>query len=121
LLVVLITWIFLQSWRATLIPVLAIPVSLLGTFTSFYIFGFTINTLTLFALVLAIGIVVDDAIVVVEAVEYNVDEMGMSPKEATFAAMRSVSGAIVATAFVLLAVFLPVSFMGGATGVLYKQ
>ena len=92
LLVVLITWIFLQSWRATLIPVLAIPVSLLGTFTSFYIFGFTINTLTLFALVLAIGIVVDDAIVVVEAVEYNVDEMGMSPKEATFAAMRSVSG-----------------------------
>lgn len=121
LLVVLITWIFLQSWRATLIPVLAIPVSLLGTFTSFYIFGFTINTLTLFALVLAIGIVVDDAIVVVEAVEYNVDEMGVSPKEATFAAMRSVSGAIVATAFVLLAVFLPVSFMGGATGVLYKQ
>ena len=121
LLVVLITWIFLQSWRATLIPVLAIPVSLLGTFTSFYIFGFTVNTLTLFALVLAIGIVVDDAIVVVEAVEYNVDEMGMSPKEATFAAMRSVSGAIVATAFVLLAVFLPVSFMGGATGVLYKQ
>lgn len=121
LLVVLITWIFLQTWRATLIPVLAIPVSLLGTFTSFYIFGFTINTLTLFALVLAIGIVVDDAIVVVEAVEYNVDEMGMSPKEATFAAMRSVSGAIVATAFVLLAVFLPVSFMGGATGVLYKQ
>ena len=121
LLVVLITWIFLQSWRATLIPVLAIPVSLLRTFTSFYNFGFTINTLTLFALVLAIGIVVDDAIVVVEAVEYNVDEMGMSPKEATFAAMRSVSGAIVATAFVLLAVFLPVSFMGGATGVLYKQ
>ena len=121
ILVVLITWIFLQSWRATLIPVLAIPVSLLGTFTSFYIFGFTINTLTLFALVLAIGIVVDDAIVVVEAVEYNVDELGMSAKEATFAAMRSVSGAIVATAFVLLAVFLPVSFMGGATGVLYKQ
>jgi hydrophobe/amphiphile efflux-1 (HAE1) family protein len=120
-LVVLITWIFLQSWRATLIPVLAIPVSLLGTFTSFYIFGFTINTLTLFALVLAIGIVVDDAIVVIEAVEANVDDLGMSPKEATFAAMRSVSGAIVATAFVLLAVFLPVSFMGGATGVLYKQ
>jgi hydrophobe/amphiphile efflux-1 (HAE1) family protein len=121
ILVVLITWLFLQSWRATLIPVLAIPVSLLGTFTSFYIFDFTINTLTLFALVLAIGIVVDDAIVVVEAVEYNVDEMGMSAKEATFAAMRSVSGAIVATAFVLLAVFLPVSFMSGATGVLYKQ
>lgn len=120
-LVVLITWVFLQSWRATLVPTLAIPVSLLGTFGSFIIFDFTINTLTLFALVLAIGIVVDDAIVVVEAVEHNVDALGMDPKEATYTAMREVSGAIVATAFVLLAVFLPVAFLSGITGVLYKQ
>lgn len=120
-LVVLITWVFLQSWRATLVPTLAIPVSLLGTFGAFIIFDFTINTLTLFALVLAIGIVVDDAIVVVEAVEHNVDELGMDPKEATYTAMREVSGAIVATAFVLLAVFLPVAFLSGITGVLYKQ
>lgn len=120
-LVVLITWVFLQSWRATLVPILAIPVSLLGTFGAFIIFDFTINTLTLFALVLAIGIVVDDAIVVVEAVEHNVDELGMDPKEATYTAMREVSGAIVATAFVLLAVFLPVAFLSGITGVLYKQ
>ncbi len=120
-LVILITWLFLQSWRATLVPTLAIPVSLLGTFGSFYIFDFTINTLTLFALVLAIGIVVDDAIVVVEAVEHNVDDLGMDPREATYTAMREVSGAIVATAFVLLAVFLPVAFLGGTTGVLYKQ
>ena len=120
-LVVLITWVFLQSWRATLVPTLAIPVSLLGTFGAFVVFNFTINTLTLFALVLAIGIVVDDAIVVVEAVEHNVDALGMDPKEATYNAMREVSGAIVATAFVLLAVFLPVAFLGGITGVLYKQ
>lgn len=120
-LVVLITWMFLQSWRATLVPTLAIPVSLLGTFGAFVIFNFTINTLTLFALVLAIGIVVDDAIVVVEAVEHNVDVLGMDPKEATYNAMREVSGAIVATAFVLLAVFLPVAFLSGITGVLYKQ
>ena len=120
-LVVLITWVFLQSWRATLVPTLAIPVSLLGTFGSFIIFDFTINTLTLFALVLAIGIVVDDAIVVVEAVEHNVASLGMDPKEATYTAMREVSGAIVATAFVLLAVFLPVAFLSGITGVLYKQ
>jgi len=120
-LVVLITWVFLQSWRATLVPTLAIPVSLLGTFGAFIIFDFTINTLTLFALVLAIGIVVDDAIVVVEAVEHNVDALGMDPKEATYTAMREVSGAIVATAFVLLAVFLPVAFLSGITGVLYKQ
>lgn len=120
-LVILITWVFLQSWRATLVPTLAIPVSLMGTFTSFYIFGFTINTLTLFALVLAIGMVVDDAIVVVEAVEHNVDDLGMDPKEATYTAMREVSGAIVATAFVLVAVFLPVAFMSGTSGVLYKQ
>ena len=120
-LVVLITWVFLHSWRATLVHTLAIPVSLLGTFGAFIIFDFTINTLTLFALVLAIGIVVDDAIVVVEAVEHNVDELGMDPKEATYTAMREVSGAIVATAFVLLAVFLPVAFLSGITGVLYKQ
>lgn len=120
-LVVLITWIFLQNWRATLVPTLAIPVSLIGTFISFIVLGFTINTLTLFALVLAIGIVVDDAIVVVEAVEHNIDDLGMDPKEATYRAMQEVSGAIVATAFVLLAVFLPVSFLSGTTGVLYKQ
>ena len=121
LLVVLITWLFLQDWRATLVPTMAIPVSLIGTFSSFIIFGFTINTLTLFALVLAIGIVVDDAIVVVEACTHNIDVLGMSPKEATYRAMQQVSGPIVATAFVLFAVFLPVSFLGGTTGVLYKQ
>lgn len=120
-LVVLVVILFLQTWRASIIPLIAVPVSVVGTFSILYLLGFSLNTLSLFGLVLAIGIVVDDAIVVVEAVEHNVDALGMDPKEATYNAMREVSGAIVATAFVLLAVFLPVAFLSGITGVLYKQ
>lgn len=121
LLVILVVFVFLQSWRATLIPVLAIPVSLLGTFAAFKLLGFTINTLTLFAMVLAIGLVVDDAIVVIEAVEHHMRYGGLSPKEATRKAMQEVSGPVVAIAFVLASVFLPVAFFGGTTGILYKQ
>ncbi|MBP2636586.1 MAG: bepE 2 [Firmicutes bacterium] len=121
LLVVLVVFVFLQSWRATLIPVLAIPVSLLGTFGAFSLMGFTINTLTLFALVLAIGLVVDDAIVVIEAVEHHMRYSGLSPREATKKAMSEVSGPVVAIAFVLASVFLPVAFLSGTTGILYKQ
>ncbi|HWR39870.1 MAG TPA: multidrug efflux RND transporter permease subunit [Patescibacteria group bacterium] len=120
-LVLIIVFIFLQSWRATLIPMLAIPVSLVGTFGCFVILGFSINTLTLFAMVLAIGLVVDDAIVVVEAVEHHMRFNGMKPKEATVQAMKDVSGPVVAIAFVLASVFIPVAFMGGTVGVLYKQ
>ena len=121
LLVVLVVFIFLQSWRATLIPLLAIPVSLVGTFGAFGILGFTINTLTLFGMVLAIGLVVDDAIVVIEAVEHHMRYSGLSPREATYKAMEDVSGPIVAIAFVLASVFLPVAFFGGMMGVLYRQ
>ncbi|CQR74764.1 Efflux pump membrane transporter BepE [Sporomusa ovata DSM 2662] len=121
LLVVLVVFLFLQSWRATLIPLLAIPVSLIGTFGAFIILGFTINTLTLFAMVLAIGLVVDDAIVVIEAVEHHMRHSGLTPLEATRRAMSEVSGPIVAIAFVLAAVFIPVAFFGGMMGVLYKQ
>ena len=121
LLVMLIVFIFLQSWRATLIPMLAVPVSLLGTFGAFLLMGFSINTLTLFAMVLAIGLVVDDAIVVVEAVEYHMRFNGLPPREATYKAMEDVSGPIVAIAFVLASVFIPVAFFGGTVGVLYKQ
>ncbi|TWH44970.1 efflux RND transporter permease subunit [Sporomusa sp. KB1] len=121
LLVMLVVFVFLQSWRATLIPVLAIPVSLLGTFGAFSLLGFTINTLTLFALVLAIGLVVDDAIVVIEAVEHHMRYSGLSPREATKKAMSEVSGPVVAIAFVLASVFLPVAFLSGTTGILYKQ
>lgn len=120
-LVMLIVFLFLQSWRATLIPMLAIPVSLIGTFGAFVVLGFSINTLTLFAMVLAIGLVVDDAIVVIEAVEHHMRYNGLSPKEATKRAMDEVSGPVVAIAFVLAAVFIPVAFLGGMTGVLYKQ
>lgn len=120
-LVILVVFIFLGSWRATLIPVLAVPVSLVGTFASFVLLGFTINTLTAFAMILAIGLVVDDAIVVVEAVEHHIQDNGMSPKEATYRAMNEVSGPVVAIAFVLAAVFIPVAFMGGTVGELYKQ
>ena len=121
LLVMLIVFLFLQSWRATLIPMLAVPVSLIATFGAFIVLGFTINTLTLFAMVLAIGLVVDDAIVVIENVERNMTERHLSPKEATEIAMDEVQGPVVAIAFVLAAVFVPVAFLGGMMGVLYKQ
>lgn len=120
-LVMIIVYLFLQSWRATLIPMLAVPVSLIGTFGAFVILGFSINTLTLFAMVLAIGLVVDDAIIVVEAVEHHMRHSGLSPKEATIRAMEEVSGPVIAIAFVLASVFIPVAFFGGTTGVLYKQ
>jgi len=121
MLVMIIVFIFLQSWRATLIPMLAVPVSLIGTFGAFLILGFSINTLTLFAMVLAIGLVVDDAIVVVEAVEYHMRFNGLPPREATYKAMEDVSAPIVAIAFVLASIFIPVAFFGGTVGVLYKQ
>ena len=121
LLVMVIVFIFLQSWRATLIPMLAVPVSLVGTFTAFTFLGFSINTLTLFAMVLAIGLVVDDAIVVIENVEHHMRYNGLSPKEATQIAMGEVQGPVVAIACVLAAVFVPVAFLGGMMGVLYKQ
>lgn len=120
-LVVLVVFLFLQNWRATLIPVLAIPVSLIGTFILFIPFGFTINTLTLFAFVLAIGIVVDDAIVVVEAVQHYIDNEKLSPKEATRRAMKDISGPVIAIALILAAVFVPVGFIPGIVGKLYQQ
>ena len=120
LLVVLVIFIFLQSWRATIIPLLAVPVSLIGTFGTFVLLDFSINTLTLFAMVLAIGLVVDDAIVVIENVEHHM-ESGLSPVDATERAMAEVQGPVVAIAFVLAAVFVPVAFLGGMMGVLYKQ
>ncbi len=121
LLVVIVVFLFLQSWRSTLIPVLAIPVSIVGTFTLFIPLGFTINTLTLFGFVLAIGIVVDDAIVVVEAVEHNMNERDMSPLDATLEAMREISAPVIAIALILAAVFVPVGFIPGITGRLYQQ
>lgn len=121
ILVALIVYIFLQSWRSTIIPMIAVPVSLLGTFAAFEVLDFTINTLTLFAMVLAIGLVVDDAIVVIEAVEYEMKVNGLHPKEAALAAMKNVQGPVIGIAFVLVSVFVPVSFMGGMTGILYKQ
>ncbi len=119
-LVVLVVFLFLQSWRATLIPVLAIPVSLIGTFIFFSLIGFTINTLTLFAFVLAIGIVVDDAIVVVEAIQHHVNR-GMTPKAATIKAMKEISAPVIAIALILAAVFVPVGFIPGIVGRLYQQ
>ena len=120
ILVVLVVFIFLQNWRATLIPLLAVPVSLVGTFAVFPLLGFSINTLSLFGLVLAIGLVVDNAIVVVEAVEQHI-EHGLSPRDATLKAMEEVSGPVVAIALVLAAVFLPAAFVGGITGRLNTQ
>src|SRR4051812_37084968 len=119
-LVVLVVFIFLQGWRATLIPLCAVPVSLIGTFVLFPLFGFSINTLSLFGLVLAIGLVVDDAIVVVEAVERHIEE-GMPAREATLQAMREVSGPVIGIALVLSAVFIPTAFLPGITGRLYQQ
>jgi multidrug efflux pump len=120
LLVVLVVILFLQTWRASVIPLLAVPVSVVGTFAALHVLGFSINTLTLFGLVLAIGIVVDDAIVVVENVERNIEE-GKTPLEAAHQAMREVSGPIIAIALVLCAVFVPMSFLTGVTGQFYKQ
>jgi multidrug efflux pump len=119
-LVVLVVIVFLQTWRASIIPLLAVPVSIVGTFAVMLAFGFSINTLTLFGLVLAIGIVVDDAIVVVENVERNIEE-GLTPREATYKAMREVSGPIIAIALVLCAVFVPIAFVSGLTGQFYRQ
>lgn len=121
ILVVLVVFLFLQNWRATLIPVLAIPVSLIGTFIFFIPFGFTINTLTLFAFVLSIGIVVDDAIVVVEAIQHNMDAEKLSPKDATIKAMKEISAPVIAIALILFAVFVPVGFVPGIVGKLYQQ
>jgi hydrophobic/amphiphilic exporter-1 (mainly G- bacteria), HAE1 family len=119
-LVIIVVFLFLQGWRATLIPLLAVPVSLIGTFALFPLFGFSVNTLSLFGLVLAIGLVVDDAIVVVEAVEHHI-EHGLSPREATLLAMKEVTGPVIAIALILAAVFVPTAFIPGITGRLYQQ
>jgi multidrug efflux pump len=119
-LVVLVVILFLQTWRASIIPLLAVPISVVGTFSILYLLGFSLNTLSLFGLVLAIGIVVDDAIVVVENVERNIEE-GLAPREAAHQAMREVSGPIIAIALVLCAVFVPMAFLSGVTGQFYKQ
>ncbi|MDO6594626.1 efflux RND transporter permease subunit [Neptuniibacter sp. 1_MG-2023] len=120
-LVVLVMWIFLQNWRATLIPAIAVPVVLLGTFGVLSAFGFSINTLTMFGIVLSIGLLVDDAIVVVENVERLMREKNLSPRDATIESMSEISSALVGIAVVLSAVFLPMAFFGGSTGVIYKQ
>ncbi|MGV1916774.1 efflux RND transporter permease subunit [Rhizobium sp. 22-785-1] len=119
-LVVIVVILFLQTWRASIIPLIAVPVSIIGTFAVMYVFGFSINALSLFGLVLAIGIVVDDAIVVVENVERNI-ENGLSPRDATYRAMREVSGPIIAIALVLVAVFVPLAFISGLSGQFYRQ
>src|SRR6201746_1911085 len=120
-LVAVVVFLFLQTWRSTLIPVLAIPVSIFGTFCFFIPLGFTINTLTMFGFVLAIGIVVDDAIIVVEAVQHYIDHDKMSPKEATYQAMKDISAPVIAIALILAAVFVPVGFIPGIVGRLYQQ
>ncbi len=120
-LVIVVVYLFLQNIRATIIPVLAVPVSIIGAFAGMYVLGFSINLLTLFGLILAIGIVVDDAIIVLENVERLMHEKGLSPKDAAIEAMREVSGPVVAVALVLSSVFLPIAFLGGMTGVMYKQ
>src|SRR5260370_42176382 len=119
-LVVAVVYLFLQGWRATLIPLLAVPVSLVGTFVFFPLFGFSINTLSLFGLVLAIGLVVDDAIVVVEAVERHIED-GLAPKAAALKAMEEISGPVIGIALVLSARFVPTVFIPGITGPLYQQ
>jgi hydrophobe/amphiphile efflux-1 (HAE1) family protein len=121
LLVVLVVFVFLQNWRATLIPILAVPVSLLGTFVGLLLLGYSINTLTLFGMVLAIGIVVDDAIVVLENIERIIHEEKKTPREAALLAMREVTGPVIAIVLVLCAVFIPIAFLGGLTGELYRQ
>src|SRR5213593_2491097 len=120
ILVIFVVFLFLQNWRATLIPLLSVPVAIVGTFALFPFLGFSINMTSMFGLVLAIGIVVDDAIVVVEAVQHNIDR-GMSPRDATVRAMSEVSGPVIAIAFILAAVFIPVAFLGGISGQIYRQ
>jgi HAE1 family hydrophobic/amphiphilic exporter-1 len=120
ILVILVVYVFLQGWRATLIPLVAVPVSLIGTFMVFPLLGFSINTLSLFGLVLAIGLVVDDAIIVVEAVEHHIEE-GMTPPDAAYAAMEQVASPVIAIALILSAVFIPTAFIPGITGRLYQQ
>ena len=119
-LVIFVVFVFLQNWRATLIPLLTVPVAVLGTFALFPLLGFSINMTSMFGLVLAIGIVVDDAIVVVEAVQLNLDR-GMNRRDATLRAMEAVSGPVVAIACILAAVFIPVAFLGGISGQIYRQ
>jgi len=121
ILVFLVMYLFLQNWRATIIPTLAVPVVLLGTFAIFNLLGFSINTLTLFGMVLAIGLLVDDAIVVVENVERLIIEEGLSPREATYKSMNQITGALIGIGLVLSAVFVPMAFFGGSVGVIYKQ
>lgn len=121
ILVVLVVFLFLQSFRATLIPILAVPISIIGTYTGIYALGFSTNMLTLFGMILAIGLVVDDAIIVVENVEHNMSTLGLTPMDAAKKAMSELTGALIAIVLVLGAVFLPVAFMGGMTGTLYKQ
>src|SRR6185369_1406484 len=120
-LVVLVMYVFLQNWRATLIPAIAVPVVLLGTFGVLAAAGYSINTLTLFALVLVIGLLVDDAIVVVENVERIMHEERLPPREATLKSMEEITGALIGIGLVLTAVFLPMAFFGGSTGVIYRQ
>src|SRR5690606_1507760 len=121
ILVGIVVFLFLQDWRSTIIPVLAVPVALVGTFAFMSMLGFSINLLTLFALVLAIGIVVDNAIVVVEAVHVKMVEDHMAPLEATISATKEIAGAVVAITIVMSAVFIPVAFLGGPVGVFYRQ
>jgi HAE1 family hydrophobic/amphiphilic exporter-1 len=121
LLVALVVFVFLQDFRSTIIPILAVPVSLVGTFFFMQLMGFSLNLITLFALVLAIGIVVDNAIVVIEAVHAKMEHSDMGPRKATEHAMREISGAIIAITLVMSAVFLPVAFMEGPTGIFYRQ
>ena len=120
-LVILVMFIFLQNWRTTLVPAVAVPVVLLGTFGVLAAVGYSINTLTLFALVLVIGLLVDDAIVVVENVERIMREEGLPPREATLRSMQEITGALIGIGLVLTAVFLPMAFFGGSTGVIYRQ
>ena len=119
-LVIVVVYLFLQDWRSTLIPLLAVPVSLVGTFMFFPLFGFSINTLSMFGLVLAIGLVVDDAIVVVEGVQRHIEE-GLSPQDAARKAMEELSGPVIGIALVLASVFVPTAFIPGITGRLYQQ
>lgn len=121
ILVVLVVFVFLQTFRATIIPILAVPVSIIGTFVGMHLFGFSVNMLTMFGMTLAIGLVVDDAIVVVETVEANMAAKGLSAFEAAKEAMTEIAGALISIVLVLLAVFLPVAFLGGVTGTLFKQ
>lgn len=121
ILVILVVYLFLQTWRATLIPIIAVPISLIGTFAGLWLLGYSINTMTLFAMVLSIGIVVDDAIVVLENIERLMAEEKLSPLNAAIKAMQQVSSAVVAMTLVLAAVFIPVAFLGGMAGELYRQ